>query len=226
MPIEKDFSPTLAGSDHASQKDKVLEWLRTVPRLIHGAADPGAIRVGLKIFNAVFDDEFQLEMLRVAHDARNEPAEFLVYANRLFDPDREYEGKKGVAYGGPDLSERNLRVLARWRQGRHRNGLEGGGLPVSGTGDIGSGRMAVEYLLRGCSSFQLHTFFQLPDSEYGMKAGHKTRRALHEILFHPVDGFVVWISHLRRKLGWADGMNVREMADYCSAPENGIWLSG
>ena len=38
MPIEKDFSPTLAGSDLASQRAIVLDWLGRVPGLIRSAA--------------------------------------------------------------------------------------------------------------------------------------------------------------------------------------------
>jgi hypothetical protein len=41
--------------------------------------------------------------------------DFLVYANRLFDPDREFDGVRGIAYGGPDLSARNLAVLGKMR---------------------------------------------------------------------------------------------------------------
>ncbi len=37
MPIEKDFSPTLAGSDRAAAKAKIVEWLQRVPALIRGA---------------------------------------------------------------------------------------------------------------------------------------------------------------------------------------------
>jgi hypothetical protein len=47
MPLEKDFSPTLAGSDLASQRARVLEWLNRVPELIRSAAPPGRVRVGL-----------------------------------------------------------------------------------------------------------------------------------------------------------------------------------
>ena len=39
-------------------------------------------------------------------------------------------------------------------------------VPRSGTGNIVSGRMIVAYALRGCSTVQLHTFFQLPLSEF------------------------------------------------------------
>ena len=38
MPLEKDFSPTLAGSDRARQRGTILSWLRSVPRLIRAAA--------------------------------------------------------------------------------------------------------------------------------------------------------------------------------------------
>jgi len=225
MPLEKDFSPTLAGPQRASQMETIVEWLRRVPALIRQAVEPGAVRVGLKIFNAMFDDEFQLEMLKVTHKLCDKPPDFLVYANRLFDPQRVYEGKQGVAYGGPDLSARNLRMLQAWRALACREGLPGPALPISGTGDICSGKMAVEYLLRGCSSFQMHTFFQLPDSEYGMKSGHKTQRGLHELLFHPTTGFVAWIVHMRQKLDWPESMNIKQMAEYCAAPENKVWTN-
>jgi dihydroorotate dehydrogenase len=211
MPIEKDFSPTLAGSSLASQKEKILEWLRRIPELIRRAVGPGGVRVGLKIFNAMFDDEFQLEMLDVAHAAGGR-ADFLIYANRLFDPAKEFEGKVGVAYGGPDLSDRNLRVLERWPQRRGASAP----LPMSATGDIGSGKMAVEYLRRGASSFQIHTYFQLPDGEYAMGTGPKTARALHQLYFHPESGFIPWLCHLRRERGWPEIINVKEAAERCA----------
>ena len=44
--------------------------------------------------------------------------DFLIYANRLFDPQRVFEGSRGVAYGGPDLSDRNLRLLSSLRRGK------------------------------------------------------------------------------------------------------------
>ena len=34
MPLEKDFSPTLAGSDRAAQRESVIDWIRRVPGLI------------------------------------------------------------------------------------------------------------------------------------------------------------------------------------------------
>ncbi len=220
MPLEKDFSPTLAGSDLAAAKAKILEWLRVVPKLIHTSAARsglGQVRVGMKLFNALFDDGFQLEMLDAIHVAADRP-EFFIYANRLFDPNRKFDGQRGVAYGGPDLSDRNLRVLDQWRQKtRTRSVSEGYAadskddpsltlrvserLPWSATGNITTGRMAVEYLLRGATSFQLHTFFQLPAEHYSMKVGNRTQRALHELYFHPQTGFVVWLHHLANQMG-------------------------
>src|SRR5207237_3088765 len=125
--------------------------------LVHRAA-PAQVQVGLKIVNALLEDEFQLRMLdRVeAAPLGEERADFLIYANRLFDPAKEFEGKVGVAYGGPDLSDRNLAGLEKFlttvdarppQPARNR-------LPLSATGDIHSGRIAAEYLLRGASSFQ------------------------------------------------------------------------
>lgn len=198
MPIEKDFSPTLAGSDLAAAREQILNWLHEVPALIRQAGcvegEP-RLRIGLKVFNAMFDDEFQLELLRRIHNADLEHRpDFFVYGNRLFDPQREFDGKVGVAVGGPDLSDRNLRVMSAFK-----SESKGSLLSWSATGDISSGKMAVEYALRGASSFQLHTYFQLPSTEYRMKSGSRTQRALHELYFHPEDGFVVWMKHL----GWS-----------------------
>ena len=60
------------------------------------------------LFNAMFDEGFQVEMLRLVNERCGDDGrpDFVIYANRLFDPEREFEGKRGVAYGGPDLSAR------------------------------------------------------------------------------------------------------------------------
>jgi len=50
--------------------------------------------------------------------------------------------------------------------------------------------MIVEYALRGCSSVQLHTFFQLPLEEYPATDGSRTQRALHALIFDPRDGLI------------------------------------
>lgn len=201
MPLEKDFSPTLAGSDRAEQRAVVLGWLERVPDLIRRAAGPEAVRVGLKLFNSLEGDDFQLAMLRAVHgDSR---PDFLIYANRLFDPDREFEGHRGVAYGGPDLGDRNLRLLSALRAAQARGEIDRRPLEISATGDISSGRMAVEYALRGCTSFQIHTMFQLPASEFAMRVGSRVTRAMHRLIFDPGDGFIVWMAHAARRLGLA-----------------------
>ena len=235
MPLEKDFSPTLAGSDRAAQQAKILDWLRTVPGLIRAGADgtgtprrtefhsvrdaahsaqaansgrsgtpshgssatSSPVRVGLKIFNAMFDDDFQLDMLRAIHEPGSGRPDFFVYANRLFDPDREFDGHRGIAYGGPDLSDRNLRVMTRFAA----ESLASPALEWSATGNITTGRMALEYALRGASSFQLHTFFQLPADQYALQGGSRTQKALLELYLHPETGFVVWMHHLAAVLG-------------------------
>lgn len=205
MLLEKDFSPTLAGDRRAADPELILAWLRAVPALIHRAA-PERIRLGVKVMNALFDDAFQVEMLRaLAHDATPRPA-YLVVFNRLFDPQRR------VAYGGWDLSDRNLRVLelasgpragAAFRRGGqpgHRGVApvpRGPSLPsLSASGNICSGRMMVEYALRGAENGQVHTFFQVPLSEYTATGGSRTSRALHTLVLHPTEGLVVWLAHL------------------------------
>jgi len=183
MLLEKDLSPTLAGDKRSGERDNVIGWLSDIPGLIDQVA-PGRIRLGIKLMNALFDDEFQVDMIEaLANNADPAPA-FLVVFNRLFDPEL------GVAYGGWDLSDRNLRVLdlARTRLPS---------LPhLSATGNICSGRVMAEYALRGCENGQLHTFFQLPLSEYTATGGSRCARALHTLILHPTDGLVVWLRHI------------------------------
>jgi len=168
--LEKDFSPTLAGDVLADEKQQILRWLREVPQRIRAHAD---VRLAMKLMNARFDDDFQREMIEAASSA-----DALVVFNRLFDTTR------GVAYGGPELSARNLRVLDG--PSAHPPIRP----PLSGTGNIHSGRLIVEYALRGCSSVQLHTFFQLPLEEYPATDGSRTQRALHALVFDPRDGLI------------------------------------
>jgi hypothetical protein len=226
MPIEKDFSPTLAGSDRAAETHIILQWLLRVSGLIRQAASPTPIAVGLKLFNAIFDDAFQLEMLRTTNERceKDDMPDFLVYGNRLFDPLREFEGVTGVAYGGPDLSDRNLAILGRMRTLEQSGQIPVCRFPISATGNIVTGRIAAEYLIRGASSFQMHTFFQLPSSEYRMKASGKTARALHELYFNPEEGLLAWLLHLRRMFDWPTGWNVLKMAQFCVDPANRVWV--
>ena len=174
--VEKDFSPTLAGDALADDRAQILRWLREVPGRIR-AASPLPVRVVVKLMNARFDDAFQLDMMRAASGA-----DALVCFNRLFDAER------GVAYGGWDLSDRNLRVL---------KGMAPGVSPgLTGTGNIHSGRMILEYARAGCDSVQLHTFFQLPLSAYPATHGSRTQRALHALLFTPGDGLIAALLDL------------------------------
>lgn len=178
--LEKDFSPTLAGDALAEDRAQILRWVAEVPTRIR-AASPGPVRLALKLMNARFDDAFQVEMMRAGANA-----DTLVCFNRLFD-----EGL-GVAYGGWDLSDRNLRALdAALERPAGRPGL-------CGTGNVGSGRMILEYARRGSESVQLHTFFQLPLSEYPATQGSRTARALHALVFHPQDGLIAGLLQLER----------------------------
>src|ERR1035437_7676896 len=204
MPIEKDFSPTLAGDQSfSSQRDTILNWLATVPRIIHDTSHGDDVRIGMKLFNAAHPDDFQVEMLNACEAASGKArADYLIYGNRFFDAAKRYEGVQGVAYGGPDLSDRNLDVLSRWKHA----------IPFSATGNIVTGRIAFEYLKRGATTFQMHTLFQLPDSEFDMKGGTRTARALHRLLFHPEHGFLPALLSARDRLGWRDGAALSEIA--------------
>jgi len=183
MLLEKDFSPTVAGDARAKVQEQILSWVRDVPTLVREVA-PGGVRLGIKLMNAMFEDAFQMRMLEaLVRDGGNAP-DFLIVFNRLFDTQR------GVAFGGWDLSDRNLRVLDRVLESGLRLP------PLSATGNICSGKMMVEYALRGCENGQLHTFFQLPRSEYTATGGSRSRLALHTLFLHPTQGLVPWMWHL------------------------------
>jgi hypothetical protein len=181
--VEKDFSPTLAGDALADDRPQILRWLREVPARIH-AASPIPVRVAVKLMNARFDDLFQVEMMDACAGA-----DTLVVFNRLFDAER------GVAYGGWDLSDRNLRVL----ETRLTPGTSPGIPGLTGTGNIHSGRMILDYARCGCDSVQLHTLFQLPLSEYPATHGSRPQRALHALVFHPQDGLIAGMLELEAR---------------------------
>jgi len=207
MPLEKDFSPTLAGDDRSRQEAQILHWLRNVPDLIRSAAQQ-PVTLGVKLMNAQADLAFQVEMVRVLLDETATPPDYLVYANRLFDPEREFEGKVGVAFGGPGLSRRNLGALRAVTEARERGGMRRPLPPISGTGDILNGRMAMEYALLGATSCQMHTLFQLPDTAFAGTMRNKSAAVLHHLLLHPETGLVGWLSHLGvvfgRTVHWLD----------------------
>ena len=181
--LEKDFSPTLAGDALADDRAQILRWLREVPARIR-AASPIPVRVAVKLMNARFDDAFQMAMMNASAEA-----DALVCFNRLFDAAR------GVAYGGWDLSDRNLRVLEAQLTLRASPGIP----ELTGTGNVGSGRMILDYARRGCESVQLHTFFQLPLSEYPATHGSRPQRALHALVFHPRDGLIAGMLELESR---------------------------
>ena len=187
--LEKDFSPTLAGDPLADEREQILRWLREVPEQIRqGSSRP--VRLGLKLMNARFDDAFQLQMLEAAG-----AADTLVVFNRLWDETAR------VAFGGYDLSDRNLRVL-QLAQGWDVKLPE-----LVASGNVCSGRMLLEYARLGCQSAQLHTFFQLPLSAYPATEGTRPQRALHALVFDPVNGLIAGMldfeaqGHLERHDG-------------------------
>jgi hypothetical protein len=179
LPLEKDFSPTLAGDSLAGERDRIIRWLHEVPALVRRAVGSGRVRVALKLMNARHGDSFQLDMVEAAGGA-----DALICFNRLWSAER------GVAYGGYDLSDRNLRTLAAVKSARLNRP------PITATGNVTSGRMILEYAKLGCESVQLHTFFQLPLSEYPATAGSRTQRALHALVFHPESGLIAGMLDL------------------------------
>ncbi|MDF2630189.1 MAG: hypothetical protein K0R39_4020 [Symbiobacteriaceae bacterium] len=201
MILEKDFSPTLAGDDRAGQQATILSWLRTVPGLIKPVRP---VILGMKLMNTMFEDAFQVEALKAAASSG---ADFLVCFNRLFDPQKEFDGKVGVAYGGPDLSARNLKVLRLAKEA---------GLtlpPLSATGDVCTGKVALAYALLGAESLQMHTLFQLPDLYYECRSGSKSARALHYLLFHPETGLVPAMLTLKERSGISRFLDLQHLPE-------------
>ena len=187
LPLEKDFSPTLAGDARSDERAAILRWLAEVPGRIRAGGD---VRLGVKLMNARFDDDFQRQMVE-----GTKGADVLIVFNRLFD------AGKAVAYGGWELSDRNLRVLSSLTPGVSR------GWAMTGTGNVCSGRMIAEYAMCGCESVQLHTAFQLPLSAYPSENGSRTQRVLHQMIFDPTDGLiaVMWEHEAAGRIGRHDG---------------------
>ena len=175
--LELDFSPTLAADALADERATILRWLRECPAQIRGAGVP--LRLAVKLMNARFDEAFQLDMMAAVAGA-----DALIVFNRLWDSAR------GVAYGGDDLSDRNLRVLDGWRA-RHRPAP-----PLIATGNIASGAMLLAYARLGCAAAALHTAFQLPLGAYPATAGSRTQRVMHQLIFAPADGLVAGLLDL------------------------------
>lgn len=184
--LEKDFSPTLAGDALADDRKQILRWLRVVPQLIRKTC-PISVRVALKLMNAKFEEGFQHEMMLAGASA-----DALVVFNRMYD------SEQGVAYGGWDLSDRNLRVLGSFSF-LSREVDQPPVQSLCGTGAISTGRGVVAYALGGCEAVQLHTAFQLPLDEYSARQGSRTQRTLHRIVFHPEDGMIAELRKLERR---------------------------
>jgi dihydroorotate dehydrogenase len=201
MPIEKDFSPTLAGDDRARQQAVILRWLEEIVQVLRKSSSI-PITIGLKIMNSLGPISFQQDLFKLALNL-NSPADYFIYANRLFDAERIFEGHRGVAFGGPDLSDRNLYVMDQCCTEIKQAAIE-----ISGTGDVDSGRSAVEYALRGCQSVQLHTFFQTPEMESAGSGVKRLRRKLAKLVFDPADGLVAWLLHARSHWGLIDADGV------------------
>jgi hypothetical protein len=199
LPLEKDFSPTLAGDPLADEQAQILRWLREVPAKVRAA---GPVRLALKLMNARHGDEFQLRMLDAAGSA-----DALVVFNRLWSANEQ------VAYGGYDLSDRNLRVL---RGSRARAGRP----PLTGTGNVCCGRILLEYARLGCESVQLHTLFQLPLSEYPASSGSRQQRALHLLFFHPTDGVIAGMLELEAAGEVSRVGGELRFLDLCESPEH------
>jgi len=69
-----------------------------------------------------------------------------------------------------------------------------------------------EYALRGATSGQIHTFFQIPRQHYRSSLP-RPRAALHELVFHPQTGLIAAMEHLRDLRGTAGEMRFLDLPD-------------
>lgn len=209
--IEIDISPTLLLLPGAEEDETLLDMVTTSVIAFRSALGSRGKFV-IKLPNASRGSDFQLALTRAALDVGGDGVAALIVGNRLFDPEAEFKGRKGIAYGGYDLSNANLETLDRLI-------AEGIDASLAGTGNICSGRMMAEYALRGCMSGQIHTFFQLPPSAYKAPAssGGRTWRALRELLFHPDDGLIATLLKLERAGKLSRRQEVLQFRDLPSA---------
>jgi len=189
---EIDISPTLNLLPGTENDDTFREFIRnSVGAFYIGLPEPHKFVV--KIPNAGRGAEFQVQLIRDSVDEGKDRIAGVIIANRLFDPEGEFEGQRGIAYGGWDLSDANLETLDLLLKSDLK-------IPLIATGNICSGRMMVEYALRGCMSGEIHTFFQLPPESYRAQKGSGGRvwRSLRELMFHPDDGLIAVMKKLRQ----------------------------
>ena len=208
--IEIDISPTLFLLPDADKDEKVIEMVTTSVDAFRSALESKG-RCVIKLPNASRGAEFQANLAKAGLEAGGNRVAALIVGNRLFDPDSEFKGQRGIAYGGYDLSNANLETLDRFRADSIR-------VDIAGTGNICSGRMMAEYAIRGCKSGQIHTFFQLPPNSYRAPAssGGRTWRALRELLYHPDDGLISTILKLERSGKLARSNDILRFRDLLS----------
>jgi hypothetical protein len=190
--MEVDISPTLFFLPDSNDPDKVMNWVLTSVRAAKEGL-PEGVKCVVKLTNADRGAEYQLEMAQKALEVGGNKVSGLLIGNRLFDHNGEFEGKKGIAYGGFDLSNANLATLDLIKKA----GID---IPLVATGNIHSGKMMCEYAIRGCLSGEMHTFFQLPSNAYRTPVKGLPRQwvALKELMFHPDDGLLAVMLKLER----------------------------
>ena len=133
--------------------------------------------------------------------------DFLIYANRLFDRQRVFDGVQGVAYGGPDLSDRNLRLLSGWAPARTAARFPGKPwrFPVRAISARDGSPSSTPCAAASASRFTPCSSF--PRRSTRCARGSKIEPALHRLYFDPADGLIIWIHHAAARLGLlhADG---------------------
>ena len=193
LPLEVEVLPEMRGLSPVHKKKALLRACGAAVGLIKAASEhPRYVCAGLKLGSAAFDAAFQARAVEAALGGAEKPG-FLVLFDRLRRFERRRGGRCTVSFGGEELSRRNLAAIDRLDRT----------VEFSALGDITTGRRMVEYALRGATSGQMHTIFQLPLSFYRRQTGTRIDRALHELVFHPHHGLVAAMLHVRARAGVA-----------------------
>ncbi len=197
MPLELNVLPDGPRPSRSSQRLALQRALSSAPRILRAETPvTSQLHLGLKVPNADEPETFQLRLLHAALHGATKP-DFLVLSNRFLRPAGRRNARFLQSSGGPTLAARNLRVLDEWRTRHHGQAPT----PFSALGHIVTGRVAVEYALRGATSLQLATALELPDSACRRKEGTRGQRAMHELIFHPRHGLVAAMLHVREQTG-------------------------
>ncbi len=181
--FEIAFSPTPSVLEKAKDRDIVLEWYRTAPKIMRRARDD--IVIYPKIMNMRWGLNYQFQMVEASFEGSSDG---VVVANRMFN--RKFKS----GHGGRALLKTNLKQIRRVR----REGLD---IPISGTGGIYTGVEAIAYLLAGAENVQLLSYIMGKVKIPINHVDNQFAQVLYELILNPYNGLIRAGLHLKNRHG-------------------------